>query len=513
MTNPTGEAENNVLRLDFDHRIMVQFRGSVVTSDAGLLAYRELDDALGLTTAAGDLLADARTGKNGRHTLVGMFRQSVFGRLAGYEDVNDALRLRHDPAIRWIIGGKGAKGLGASPSRMGRFETNWLAKPQNLATLTDLSGHWIDRVAKRRPRGRVVLDMDSSVSPTYGDQEGSVWNGHYVTTCYHPIFVFNEYGDLERCALRPGNVHSADAWETVLKPVIARYQVAATSIAFRGDAAFAQPSMYEYLESGHRVRDPPSRQSDTPGGDRSHAQAAGRAADALLAALLQELSLSVGRVDAASSPKWNGIFGEIFPRIGFIVTNSRCKSTNVVAFYNKRGLDEQYVKEWKGALKGTRLSFDANAVRLQLHALAYNLDNFLRTLAVPETIAEWSLTTLREKLIKIGAKVASHGRYVAFQMAEVAIPRRLFATIERITALIAALGGDNMNAQLTPVWEKRREICPLLILRLGFSAPDGPMRASFRDERATRLVQRAGKRLNRPATARKGDSYGECRIR
>jgi hypothetical protein len=87
------------------------FAESVVTSDAGLLAYRELDDALRLTPAAGDLLADARTGKNGRHALVGMFRQSVFGRLAGYEDVNDALRLRHDPAMRWIIGGKGRRNL------------------------------------------------------------------------------------------------------------------------------------------------------------------------------------------------------------------------------------------------------------------------------------------------------------------------------------------------------------------------------------------------------------------
>lgn len=210
MTNPTGETENDVLRLDFDRRIMVQFRGSVVTSDAGLLAYRELDDALGLTTSAGDLLADARTGKNGRHALVGMLRQSLFGRLAGYEDVNDALRLRHDPAIRYIIGGKATKGSGASPSQMGRFETNCLARTENLATLADLSGHWIDQVAKRRPRGRAVLDMDSSVSPTHGDQESSVWNGHFGCTCYHPLFVFNQDGDLERCALRPGNVHSAD---------------------------------------------------------------------------------------------------------------------------------------------------------------------------------------------------------------------------------------------------------------------------------------------------------------
>src|SRR5438128_1703259 len=105
MANPTGESVSDAARLDFDRRLMLQFRGFVVTSDAGLLAYRELDDALGLTALAGELLADARTGKNGRHALVGLLRQSVFGRLAGYEDVNDAERLRHDPAMRWIVGG------------------------------------------------------------------------------------------------------------------------------------------------------------------------------------------------------------------------------------------------------------------------------------------------------------------------------------------------------------------------------------------------------------------------
>jgi hypothetical protein len=126
--------------------------------------------------------------------------------------------------------------------------------------------------------------------------------------------------------------------------------------------------------------------------------------------------------------------GELYPRVGFIVTNLSRSAERVVAFYNKRGTAEQYIKEGKNAIRWTRLScrkFDQNAVRLQLHALAYILGNFMRTLALPDAVEQWSLTSLREKLIKIGAKIVRHGRYVAFQMAEVAVPRDLFADILR----------------------------------------------------------------------------------
>jgi hypothetical protein len=177
MADPTGEADKDTLRLDFDRRLLLQFRGSAITSDAGLLPYRELDDALSLTDAGAETLADARTGKNGRHRLAGLLRQSVFGRLAGYEDVNDAERLSLDPAMRWVVGGQAITGCAASASQMGRFETKWLSRPENLAALADLAGQWIDKVHQRRPPKTIVLDMDSSESPTYGEQEGSAYNG------------------------------------------------------------------------------------------------------------------------------------------------------------------------------------------------------------------------------------------------------------------------------------------------------------------------------------------------
>ena len=131
--------------------------------------------------------------------------------------------------------------------------------------------------------------------------------------------------------------------------------------------------------------------------------------------------------------------GELFPRVGFLVTNLRWRSKKVVRFYNRQGTAEQWIKEGMNAVKWTKLlgrRFKDNAARLQLFALAYNLANLLRQLVLPKPIRGWALTTLRETLIKIGAKVVSHSKYVIFQRAKVAVPRQLFAAIlERIARL------------------------------------------------------------------------------
>src|SRR5271163_4636365 len=146
MEHPAGDSDDGSLRVNFDRRLKLAFHGSRITSDAGLLAYRELDDALGLTALAGAILSESRRGKNTRHMLTGLLRQSVFGRLAGYEDVNDAERLARDPAMRWIVGGHAIAKQAASASQIGRFETECLASDKNFAALTDLGGRWIDRI-------------------------------------------------------------------------------------------------------------------------------------------------------------------------------------------------------------------------------------------------------------------------------------------------------------------------------------------------------------------------------
>ena len=172
MRDATGEAESGPLRLEFDRSVKVGFRGSAISSDGGSLLHRELDGALGLTEQASGLIDDMRTGRNGRHRLAGFLRHSGFSRLAGYEDVNDADWLCRDPAMRQLVGGRAVKKGAASTSAMGRFETEMLTQPENLAALVDLPGRWIDAVHDKRPPKAITLDMDSSESPVHGDQEG-----------------------------------------------------------------------------------------------------------------------------------------------------------------------------------------------------------------------------------------------------------------------------------------------------------------------------------------------------
>ena len=438
MAHPAGEGETGVSRLDFDRRLKLEFHGSKVTSDAGLLAFRELDDALGLTEIAGERLVDPRTGKNGRHGMTGLLRQSTFGRSGGYEDVNDADWLGRDPAMRWIVGGHAVAGQAASASQMGRFETEFLATDDNVAALADLPGAWIDRVHDRKPPKDVILDMDSSVSPTHGDQEGTAYNGHFGCTCYHPLFLFNHMGDLERCSLRPGNVHSADGWRDVLEPVAERYRKRNIRLYFRGDAAFASPSLYEYLESEGMLYAIRIKANQVLQDSIAHLlrRPIGRPPK-YVQRFYASFSYRAGSWDrkrrVVAKVEWYP--GELYPRVGFIVTNLSRPAERVVTFYNHRGTAEQWIKEGKNAIRWTRLScrkFRNNEVRLQLHALAYNLANFMRTLALPKEVEHWSLTTIREKLVKIGAKVVAHGRYVTFQMAEVAVPRDLFQGILRL---------------------------------------------------------------------------------
>ena len=437
-----GDDEKTPLKLDFDSKVRVEFRGATITSDAGLLACRELDDALSLTDSADEFLKESRTGKNILHQLIPLLRQSVYSRLAGYDDTNDADRLSQDPALRVVVGWKGPDRNAASTSEMGRFETELLTQKENLKGIERLNVEWIKRALAKTVHRRIILDIDSSESPVHGEQEEAAYNGHFGCICYHPLFCFNQFGDCEGAVLRPGNVHSADGWKEVINPIVERYLKLAVRLLFRADAAFAKPEIYEYLETrhiGYAIRLPANevlqkeiahlvvRPTEWP---------SQKPIVSYHDFVYQAQSWNVPR-RVVAKVEWHQ--GELFPRVGFIVTNLSYPTKGIVSFYNGRGTAEQWIKEGKYALNWTRLSchkFVANQVRLWLFILAYNLGNFFRRLALPEAIKSWSLTSIQTRLIKIGGRLVRHARRLVFQLAEVMVTREMFdEMLERIGRL------------------------------------------------------------------------------
>jgi len=436
-----GEKQNQPFQLSFNASLKVDFQGSRVTSDGGLILVRELDERLGFGELIEQHLTDPR-GTNTRLPLADLLRQSVYSRLAGYEDMNDAERLSQDPTFRLIGSEKIWERGAALTSRLQTFETEMLAEEENFAGLARLNRELIGKAEALDSPYRTVLDMDSTEIPVYGDQEQSAYNGHFESTCYHPLLIFNGEGDCLAAKLRPGNVHSAEAWEEVLLPEVERQQELGKEVVFRADAAFAKPEIYEALEERgvkYAIRLPANDnlQRDIeelltrPVGRPSHKPIVWYKGFLYQAASWKTARRVVAKVEFHA--------GELFPRVGFIVTNLEMPSLAVVRFYNKRGTAEQWIKEGKQAVKMTRLSchrFRSNQVRLALSLLAYNLGNLWRRLALPRGIEKWSLTSLQQRLVKTGGRLVRHARYYWLLLAEGHLTRRRFgAMLGRIVLL------------------------------------------------------------------------------
>jgi hypothetical protein len=171
------EKAREALRVQFDKRLRLEFQGARITSDGGLPACRELAGALELTEVVPTCLRETRGGRNVRHEIAPLLRQSVYrrsaGYLAGYEDTNDALRLAGDPARQAVVGHRSLEKQPAGTNTLSRFETEALVAEENLRGLEQLNAEWVDRAMMRTRHQRIILDMNSSESPVYGEQEGA----------------------------------------------------------------------------------------------------------------------------------------------------------------------------------------------------------------------------------------------------------------------------------------------------------------------------------------------------
>ncbi|MEJ2719170.1 MAG: IS1380 family transposase [Deltaproteobacteria bacterium] len=410
-----GEEQRETIRPEFNPAIMIDFQGAKITSDTGFRLVREIDERFGILGPIESELEDTRSWVHSSHTQLQMVRQRVYQVAAGYEDCNDADFPRIDPALRLSIG-KGDE-AGAGQSRLSRLENEVLRTEDGLKALEATLTRSNDALMRRKKKRRLIVDVDSTEDPAHGKQENVAFNGHFGKNCFHPLFAFTSDGDCLRAKLRPGNVHSADGVVAFLDPIVKRYRSRFILFWLRGDAAFAQPEVYEYCEGEgvtYFIRLP---------------------AYAVLNSLIEPyLTRPVGRppkigiqiklVDlryrAQTWDKERGVVakiewheGELFPRIGFIVTNSKLPAGKVVNVSNGRGDVENRIKEGKNTLRWDKTSchrFAANQARLLMGVLAYNLLHMLRQFYLLGEEVKRSMEWLIKRLIKVGAKVAYHGR-------------------------------------------------------------------------------------------------------
>lgn len=412
----SGESSKEAIRPYFNRSIMMDFQGAKLSSDTGIILMRELDQRHSVIAPMGDALEDSRSASHTKHTLVQMIRQRVYQMAAGYEDCNDADFLRVDPALRLSLG-KDQK-FGAGQSALSRLENDILGNAQGLQTLDEAILRSADALIKTKDKYRLVLDVDSTEDPAHGKQEGCVYNGHFGKTCFHPIVAFTGDGDCLAAELRPGNVHSADGVLEFIKPLVERYRKRFQLFWFRGDAAFALPDVYDYCEKEHVtyfIRLPANEILRKIMEPETKSRPVGRPPKSGVKVQHFEFYYRAGswkkRRRVVCKVEWHN--GELFPRMGFIVTNSTLHAWQVVRAYNGRANVENRIKEAKNTLRWDKTSchrFAANQARLKMGALAYNLLHMLRAFHLKGEDVKRSMEWLIRRVIKTASRISYHGR-------------------------------------------------------------------------------------------------------
>jgi len=421
----------------YRHRaIRADFSGGQITTDAGLLPLRAFDQRHGLTRSLAECLSDSREEERIHHSVLSLFRQRLYQIIAGYEDVNDADRLRHDPAFQILADQPLGEPLGSQPT-LSRWENAPTAR--ELIGLQDALLDWFVKVCGKqvRKRGEILLDIDSTDDPTHGQQQLSFFNAAYGQHMYHPLLIFERHtGCLLAARLRRGTAASHARIIPLLLRIVPRLQRAfpKVRIKLRADAGFALPLLYEFCEffgisyvigvsANSRLQCKAQRLQ------RRLARRYRRTQE-------PQRSFSSFRHRAYSWSHQRRIcFKAEHTQTGinlrFLVTNLKGPSRSVFAFYNDRGECENRIEEFKNGFAADRLSchrFRANAFRLLLHSFAYNLVNLFR-LQLPASVRSAQIETLRTQLFKIGARIRQTARCVRIHLASGWPFRDLFQTV------------------------------------------------------------------------------------
>ena len=405
--------------------VRCDFSGGQITGDAGLLPLRAFDERHRLTRDLAALLSDPRQDERVRHDSLTLLRQRLYQIVAGYEDANDADRLRHDPALQIVADQKLGEPLGSQPT-LSRWEN--APSGRELVHLNDALLDQFIRLcgAQVRQRGEILLDIDSTDDPTHGQQQFSFFNGAYDQHMYHPLLVFERHtGCLLAARLRPGNASSQARIVPLLLRIVPRLQAAfpGVKIRLRGDAGFALPLLYDFCEffGVEYALGIPANAVFQRRAQPAQKQLARR----YRRTRLPQRCFSSFRHRARSWPRQRRIgfkveHTAVGTNLRFLITSCPGRTTEVFAFYNDRGECENRIEEFKNGFRADRLSchrFLANAFRLLLHGFAYNLVNLFRLLQLPQPWRSAQIETLRARLFKIGARVRQTARAIRVHLA------------------------------------------------------------------------------------------------
>lgn len=421
----------------YRHRpIRADFSGGQISSDAGLLPLRAFDHRHGLTRDLVERLSDPREDERVRHSTLSLLRQRLYQIVAGYEDANDADRLRHDPAFQILADQPLGQALGSQPT-LSRWENAPSAR--EIVRLHDALLDWFVRVCGQQVRrhGEILLDVDSTDDPTHGHQQLSFFNGAYNQHMYHPLLIFERHtGCLLTARLRRGNTSSHARIVPLLLRLVPRLlrEFPGVRIKLRADAGFVLPLLYEFCEffGIQYVIGVPTN----PVFQRRAARLQRRLARRYRRTRQPQRSFSSfphrgqrwsrqRRICYKAEHTGSGT------NLRFLVTNLKGRSRSIFHFYNDRGECENRIEEFKNGFDADRLSchrFRANAFRLLLHSFAYNLVNLFR-LHLPSSLRSAQIETLRTQLFKIGARIRQTARCIRIHLASGWPFQHLFQTV------------------------------------------------------------------------------------
>jgi hypothetical protein len=413
----------------FQRNLVVDFKGGEITGDAGLVVLREFDERLGLTRGLGKLVADTSDRRYVSHSVLELVRQRIYQIAAGYEDANDAKFLRDDPAMRAVVD-RVERPLASQPT-LSRLENS--ADWDSIRLLEREGLEWFCRMGgtidgrRRDCCEEIILDIDSSEDPTHGQQELAFFNGHYDSWMYHPLFLFEGgSGVLLASRLRPGNVGGVRQLLDILRPTVRRLQARfpKRAMAIRADGDFAKAPLLDYAEyagCAYVIGMPRNSKLEAivePLRQRAEARCKeiGKPVRFYTSFSYQTRSWSRTRRIVAKVE-----YTALGKNLRFVVTNRLGKAQQIFDWYEQRGKAENFIKDLKNEIVADRLScsaYRANAFRLQLHALAYNLLVLFRRLVLRgTTLASATIGTIRLRLLKVGARVLRSVRRLWFHVA------------------------------------------------------------------------------------------------